>query len=76
MFAASRTTARVKRQLLSAPAFVTCKWHASAARSSPAFSEQTSADRISGSIGTTRSGKYTELPRARASRSIALPGRT
>ena len=33
-------------------------------------------DSVSGSIGTTRSGKYTELPRSLASRSNGLPGRT
>jgi hypothetical protein len=57
MFAAIRTRALPKRQDLSAPALVTWRWQASAARSSPCFNEQISADSVSGSIGTTRSGK-------------------
>ncbi len=57
MFAAMRTRARLKRQDLSAPSFAILRWQTSAARSSPCFSEQMSADSVSGSIGTTRSGK-------------------
>ena len=57
MFAAIRTCARVKRQLLISPSFEILRWQAMAARSSPSFSEQMSADSSSGSIGTTRSGK-------------------
>jgi hypothetical protein len=76
MFAAIRTTARVKRQLLSLPSAPMTMWQARAARSTPSFSEHTSADSVSGSIGTTRSGKYTLFPRRRASRSSCDPGRT
>ena len=39
-------------------------------------SEHRSLEMRSGSIGTTRSGKYTELPRSTAVRSSAEPGRT
>ena len=48
----------------------------SVSRSSPSFSEQMPLDSSSGSMGMTRSAKYTLVPRSRASRSIALPGRT
>ena len=49
---------------------------ARAARSSRGRSEHRSLEMRSGSIGTTRSGKYTELPRVSASRSSAEPGVT
>ena len=38
------------------------------------FSEHSPFDSASGSIGTTRSGKYTDVPRARASRSSGVVG--
>ena len=57
MFAATLMTAREKRQLTIWPLASMTMWHAIAARSCPARSEQTSAERCSGSIGTTRSGK-------------------
>ena len=41
--------------------------------SSRGFSEQSPFDSSSGSIGITWPGKYTELPRAWASTSSALP---
>ena len=47
-----------------------------APRGSPGTSEHRLLEMRSGSIGTTRSGKYTELPRISASRSSAEPGRT
>ena len=43
---------------------------------SPSRSEHRSLEMRSGSIGTTRSGKYVELPRIRASESMAEPART
>ncbi|MCY1441220.1 hypothetical protein D9M71_575260 [compost metagenome] len=45
-------------------------------RSTWGFSEHRPLDSSSGSIGTTRSGKYTELPRCWASTSRAEPRRT
>lgn len=44
-----------------------------ASRSTSGFSEQRPLDSTSGSIGITRSGKYTELPRLAASSSSAEP---
>src|SRR5260370_3983025 len=44
---------------------------ASAPRGSPGNSEQRSLEMRSGSIGTTRSGKYTELPRVRSAEHTA-----
>jgi hypothetical protein len=43
-------------------------------RSTSGFSEQMPFDSFSGNIGTTRFGKYTEVPRNCASSSSALPG--
>jgi len=45
-------------------------------RSSFGFSEQIPLESSSGSMGTARFGKYTEVPRRRASRSSAEPRRT
>ncbi len=44
-----------------------------ARRSTWGLSEQSPLDRASGSMGITRSGKYTELPRFSASASSAEP---
>tara|TARA_R100001129_G_scaffold18599_1_gene11899 strand:- start:2035 stop:2208 length:174 start_codon:yes stop_codon:yes gene_type:complete len=57
MTSAIRTTARVKRHFSSSPSAEIVMWQTIAARSSPDLSEQTSAERTSGSIGITRSGK-------------------
>ena len=42
----------------------------------PAFREHTPLDSASGSMGITRSAKYTEVPRRKASLSRALPAFT
>ena len=47
-----------------------------ASLSSPGTSEHTPLERLSGSIGTTLSHRYTLVERRYASRSIALPGFT
>ena len=44
--------------------------------STAGFSEHSPLDRASGNMGTTRSGKYTEVARVLASSSRAEPGRT
>ena len=51
-------------------------WTARQPRSLFGTKEHNPFDSASGSIGTTRSGKYTELPRSLASLSSGLPGRT
>jgi len=45
-------------------------------RSSFGRSEQMPLDSVSGSIGTTKPGKYTEVARRWASSSSGVPGRT
>ncbi len=45
-------------------------------RSTLGFSEQMPLDSVSGSIGTTKPGKYTEVARCCASSSSGVPGRT
>ena len=45
-------------------------------RSTFGFSEHRPFDNTSGSIGTTRSGKYTDVDRLMASLSIGLSGST
>ena len=44
--------------------------------SSPAFNEQQPLDKASGSMGITRSAKYTEVPRCFASSSTRDPSFT
>lgn len=47
-----------------------------ASRSTRGLREQMPLDSSRGSMGTTWSAKYTEVPRSQASRSRAEPGRT
>ena len=50
--------------------------HESAKRSTFGLSEQMPFDSFAGSIGITRSVKYTEVPREKASSSSGVPGVT
>ena len=45
-------------------------------RSTSGFSEQIPFESVSGSIGTTKPGKYTDVPRFMASSSSAVSGST
>ena len=58
------------------PSRPTCMSQQKHRRSTSGFSEQMPLLSVSGSIGTTKPGKYTEVARSCASSSSAVPGRT
>ena len=72
----SVNSAATKRERLTLPLSPIVISQARHSLSSPGFNEHRPLDSDSGSIGTTRSGKYTDVPRRVASWSSADPTRT
>ena len=71
---ASSSPLRRTSSRLTSPSRSTCMSQTKHRRSTLGFSEQMPLDSVSGSIGTTKPGKYTEVARSCASSSSGVPG--
>src|SRR3546814_11059447 len=71
-----RITASWNLEFVTWPLRSTCMSQTKHRRSTFGFSEQMPLDRVSGSIGTTKPGKYTDVARFCASSSSGVSGRS